>query len=120
MTARSKKLAHTSELLSSPGMAAFLESVRDKFDMIVVDLAPLIPVIDAKAFAPNVDGFVFVTEWGVTPSKTVQNVLATEPEIASKLVGVMLNKTDMSELPRYADAGTPERFREKYLSYYNE
>ncbi|TCV73662.1 polysaccharide biosynthesis tyrosine autokinase [Neorhizobium sp. S3-V5DH] len=120
MTTRSKQLAHTSELLASAGMSQFLESVKDAFDVIVVDLAPLIPVIDAKAFEPYVDGFVFVTEWGVTPTKAVQSVMRSEPQIASKTVGVILNKTEMSELHRYADPGAPERLRNNYLSYYKE
>lgn len=115
---RSTKLAHTSELLSSTGMMRLLDSAREAFDVIVIDLAPLVPVIDAKALEPRVDGFIFVAHWGVTPAKTVQNVLASEPQIASKVIGLVLNKTDMAELHRYADPGTPEQFREKYMSYY--
>ena len=118
VAARSKKLAHTSELLASPGMAQFLENVRETFDVIVVDLAPLVPVIDAKAFEPHVDGFIFVAKWGATPVKTVQNVLASEPQIASKVMGVVLNDTDMPQLSRYADPGAPEQFREQYMAYY--
>jgi polysaccharide biosynthesis transport protein len=120
MTTRSKQLAHTSELLASSGMSQFLESIKETFDVIVVDLAPLIPVIDAKAFEPYVDGFVFVTEWGKTPSKAVETVLRGEPQIASKTVGVILNKTEMSELHKYADPGAPERLRSSYVSYYKE
>ncbi len=120
MTTRSKQLAHTSELLASSGMSHFLESIKDTFDVIIVDLAPLIPVIDAKAFEPYVDGFVFVTEWGVTPAKAVQSVIRSEPQIASKTVGVILNKTEMSELHRYADPGAPERLHSSYVSYYKE
>jgi succinoglycan biosynthesis transport protein ExoP len=120
MTMRSRQLAHTSELLASTGMSQFLDGIRDTFDVIVVDLAPLIPVIDAKAFEPFVDGFIFVTEWGVTPVKAVQSVLRSEPQIASKTIGVILNKTEMSELKRYADAGAPERLHDSYSSYYRE
>lgn len=120
MTMRSRNLAHTSELLASSGMSQFLESIKETFDVIVVDLAPLIPVIDAKAFEPYVDGFVFVTEWGATPAKAVQSVLRSEPQIASKTVGVILNKTEMSELHKYADPGAPERLRSSYLSYYKD
>ena len=114
----STKLSHTSELLSSSGMAQLLDSARETFDVIVVDLAPLVPVIDAKAIEPQVDGFIFVTQWGVTPATTVQNVLAAEPQIASKVIGVVLNKTDMERLHRYADPGTPEQFRQRYMFYY--
>ncbi|RWX79314.1 polysaccharide biosynthesis tyrosine autokinase [Neorhizobium lilium] len=120
MTMRSRQLSHTSELLSSTGMSQFLDSIKDTFDVIIVDLAPLIPVIDAKAFEPYVDGFVFVTEWGVTPVKAVQSVMRSEPQIASKTIGVILNKTDMSSLRKYADPGAPERLAESYSSYYRE
>ncbi|SEH21331.1 Wzz/FepE/Etk N-terminal domain-containing protein [Rhizobium sp. NFR12] len=120
MTTRSRQLAHTSELLASTGMSQFLESIKDTFDVIIVDLAPLIPVIDAKAFEPYVDGFIFVTEWGVTPVKAVQSVLQSEPQIAAKTIGVILNKTEMGELRKYADPGAPERLHSSYSSYYKD
>lgn len=119
MTTR-RQVTHTSELLASTGMSQFLESIKETFDVIVVDLAPLIPVIDAKAFEPYADGFVFVTEWGVTPAKAVQSVLQSEPQIAAKTIGVILNKTDLAELHKYADPGAPERLRGNYMSYYRD
>ncbi len=120
MTMRNQQLAHTSELLASTGMNQFLESVKDTFDVIIVDLAPMIPVIDAKAFEPYVDGFVFVTEWGVTPVKAVQSVLRAEPQVAAKTIGVILNKTEMGELRKYADPGAPESLRATYHNYYKD
>jgi polysaccharide biosynthesis transport protein len=119
MTTR-RQVTHTSELLASTGMSQFLESIKETFDVIVVDLAPLIPVIDAKAFEPYADGFVFVTEWGATPAKAVQSVLQSEPQIAAKTIGVILNKTDLAELHKYADPGAPERLRGNYMSYYRD
>lgn len=114
------QLLHTSELLSSPGMQQLMENARKMFDYIVVDLAPLGPVIDAKAFAPQVDAFLLVTEWGATPTNLVRDILEQEPQINSRILGVILNKTDMSELPRYSDFGGTERYRQKYVSYYTE
>ncbi|MBB3424356.1 succinoglycan biosynthesis transport protein ExoP [Rhizobium sp. BK312] len=114
------QLLHTSELLSSQGMQHLMENARKMFDYIIVDLAPLGPVIDAKAFAPQVDAFLLVTEWGATPTNLVRHVLEQEPQINSRILGVILNKTDMSELPRYSDFGGTERYRQKYVSYYTE
>lgn len=111
-------LLHTSELLSSPGMLSLMENARKMFDYIIVDLAPLAPVIDAKAFAPQIDAFVYVAEWGETPIGMVKDLLEQEPQINSKVLGVILNKTDMSELIRYSDFGGSERYRQKYVSYY--
>ncbi|MBB5574533.1 MULTISPECIES: polysaccharide biosynthesis tyrosine autokinase [Rhizobium] len=113
-------LLHTSELLSSQGMLNLMDSARKMFDYIVVDLAPLAPVIDAKAFAPQVDAFLFVAEWGATPTNLVRDLLEQEPQINSRVLGVILNKTDMSELSRYSDFGGTERYRGKYTSYYTE
>ncbi|MBO9196201.1 polysaccharide biosynthesis tyrosine autokinase [Rhizobium sp. 16-449-1b] len=113
-------LMHTSELLASQGMFNLMENARKMFDYIVVDLAPLGPVIDAKAFAPQVDGFLFVTEWGATPTNLVRDVLNAEPQIKSKILGVILNKTDMAELGKFTNFGGTERYRHKYTSYYTE
>ncbi|MEK1894556.1 MAG: polysaccharide biosynthesis tyrosine autokinase [Rhizobium sp.] len=113
-------LMHTSELLASQGMFNLMENARKMFDYIVVDLAPLGPVIDAKAFAPQVDGFLFVTEWGSTPTSVVRDLLNAEPQIKSKILGVILNKTDMTELGKFTNFGGTERYRHKYVSYYTE
>ncbi len=113
-------LMHTSELLASQGMFNLMENARKMFDYIVVDLAPLGPVIDAKAFAPQVDGFLFVTEWGSTPTSVVRDLLNSEPQIKSKILGVILNKTDMTELSKFTNFGGTERYRHKYVSYYTE
>ncbi|RDJ10427.1 polysaccharide biosynthesis tyrosine autokinase [Rhizobium grahamii] len=113
-------LMHTSELLASQGMFNLMENARKMFDYIVVDLAPLGPVIDAKAFAPQVDGFLFVTEWGSTPTTLVRDLLNAEPQIKSKILGVILNKTDMTELGKFTNFGGTERYRHKYVSYYTD
>jgi succinoglycan biosynthesis transport protein ExoP len=113
-------LMHTSELLASQGMFNLMENARKMFDYIIVDLAPLGPVIDAKAFAPQVDGFLFVTEWGATPTNVVRDILNADPQIKSKTLGVILNKTDMTELGKFTSFGATERYRNKYASYYVE
>lgn len=115
-----KELFHTSELLSSQGMKALIDNARKMFEYVIVDLAPIAPVVDAKAFAPQVDGFLMVTEWGKTPVKMLRDILRLEPQIKSKILGVVLNKVDMSKIAKYSDFGASERYRAKYLSYYVE
>lgn len=114
------RLSHTSELLSGPGMRALIEEARTVYDYIVVDLPPLGPVVDAKAFAPQADGFVMVAEWGATPRALVRATLHAEPQITAKLLGVVLNKTDTNQLPRYGAFGGSEKYLDRYSSYYVE
>ncbi|WP_214472412.1 polysaccharide biosynthesis tyrosine autokinase [Mesorhizobium sp. dw_380] len=110
--------SHTSELLSSAGMRRFIENAKETFEYIVVDLPPLGPVVDAKAFAPLVDGFVLVTEWGRTPRAMVRSMLESEPYVANKIVGAVLNKVDLKKLAKYGSFGASEKFFDKYATYY--
>lgn len=119
IASRGNCFGQASDIFSLAGMGPLLGSLRDMFDVIVIDLPPLVPLIDAKALEPYADGFIFVTEWGSTPIKVVENVLTAEPQIAAKTLGLILNKTDMDQLHRYADPGAPERFRDQYASYYD-
>lgn len=114
------RLSHTSELLGSRGMHALLDEARGTFDYIIVDLPPLGPVVDAKAFAPLADGFVVVAEWGKTPRALVRSQLEAEPEIASKMLGIVLNKVNLKKLARYGAIGSSEKFLDRYASYYLE
>lgn len=113
VASRSSAMPHTSDLLASADMARLMETVNGRFDYVVVDLAPLMPAIDAKAFSPHVDSYILVAEWGETPVKLVQSLLDAEPAVAGKVAGVILNRTDMDSLPKYAEPGAPERFRSK-------
>ncbi|MEO9335922.1 polysaccharide biosynthesis tyrosine autokinase [Mesorhizobium sp. SB112] len=114
------RLTHTAELISGAGMRALLDDARNSFDYIVVDLPPMGPVVDAKAFAPLADGFVLVAEWGSTPRALVRSTLESEPGIEAKTLGVMLNKTDMKKLASYSAPGGSEQYIERYASYYTD
>ncbi len=114
------RLSHTSELISGPGMRNIIAEASKAYDYIVVDLPPLGPVVDAKAFAPLADAFVLVAEWGVTPRALVRATLEAEPQLASRLIGVILNKTDMKLLARYGGFGSTEQYLDRYMSYYSE
>jgi succinoglycan biosynthesis transport protein ExoP len=111
-------LAHTAEALSSPGMRQLMEDARKQFDYIVVDLPPLGPVVDAKAFAPLADGFIAVVEWGRTPRALVNDLLNSDPVIVGKMLGVVLNKVKLGELAKFGGFGGSEQFLTQYSSYY--
>jgi polysaccharide biosynthesis transport protein len=111
-------LSHTSELISGPGMRNLLAEARKSYDYIIVDLPPLGPVIDTKAFAPLADGFVLIAEWGETPRALVRAMLQGEPQISGRLLGMILNKTDLKKLARYGGFGSSEQYLDRYAAYY--
>jgi succinoglycan biosynthesis transport protein ExoP len=112
------RLSHTSELLSGPGMRGLIAEARKSYDFVVVDLPPMGPVVDAKAFAPLADGFVLIAQWGETPRALVRATLQGEPQVEAKLLGLILNKTDLKLLARYGGFGSAEQFLDRYSAYY--
>ena len=120
LPAGEQRPAHTSDLLSGPGMRRLIEEARRIFAYVIVDLPPLGPVIDAKAFEPMADGFIVVTEWGGTPRALLRSTLQAERRIAAKTIGMVLNKADMKKLVRYAPPDGAEAYIGRYAAYYGD
>lgn len=95
------RVPHTAEILRSDEMRVLFDRLRETYDYIIVDLTPLVPIIDVRATAGLVDYYVFVIEWGRTKVDLVERALKEAAGIYSKILGVVLNKVDPNELGRY-------------------
>jgi succinoglycan biosynthesis transport protein ExoP len=115
-----RRIPHSSELLASMGMAQLLATASQNFDYVVLDLPPLGPVVDARAIASRIDGFIFVVEWGRTARKVVRQTMENEPLIMEKCLGVILNKVDSDKMKLYREYGSSEYYSSRYSSYYHE
>ena len=116
---RRKHLSHTSEFLQSRAFDEFMAEARTRYDYIVVDLPPIGPVVDTKAVLPQLSKLVFVAEWGKTPRAIVRQTLQREPAIRSKIVGLVLNKVEFRDLPKFSDRDRPEAYLKAYSAYHN-
>ena len=114
------RLAHTAGLLTSPGMEKVLAWARSEFEYIVVDLPPIAPVVDVKAFAHMVDGFLLVIEWGRTVRRAVHAALAADPQVSERCLGAVLNKMDPEKLKLYQAYGSSEYYSGRYAAYYRD
>ena len=115
-----QRVPHSSELLTSAQMHRLLAEASGAFDYIIVDLPPLGPVVDARAMAGRIDGFVFVTEWGKTARRAVRNTIENEVQIRKKCLGVILNKVDTEKLKLYRAYGSSEYYHSRYTRYYHD
>ena len=109
------RIWHTAEMLSSNAMAALLEAARAEYDYIVIDLPPVVPVVDVRAVAPLIDGFVMVVEWGVTSRDVVKEAIAAVEPLSERMIGIVLNKASPAVLKRL------ESYKGRYYkSYYRD
>jgi succinoglycan biosynthesis transport protein ExoP len=95
------RLAHSNEILASEAFKRLIDGLRQTYDYVIVDLPPLAPVVDVRATMNVIDSYVYVVEWGKTRMNVVQHQLAAAPEVFDRLLGVVLNKANMSVLNRH-------------------
>ncbi|MFU8864489.1 MAG: GNVR domain-containing protein [Rhodobacterales bacterium] len=89
------------DIAASPAFRNVLNDARQHFDLMIIDLAPLGPVSDARALQPVMDGMVAVLEWGTIHKDHFRSTLSANPGLSQKLLGTVLNKTNMKTLKRY-------------------
>lgn len=110
-------IAHVGELLTAEPVHEMLREARQAYDHVVVDLAPLGPVVDARLLLRSLDQVVMVAEWGVTPKALLRRVIDADQALADRLAGVVLNRVDMAVLRDYVDGTSVEAYMGAYGEY---
>ncbi len=80
------------ELLSSPKMLTLLTELRDQFDLIIVDSAPVMGLADALLLSSVADGTLIVCSAGETPAETVKAATKRLAMTNSQMLGGILTK----------------------------
>jgi succinoglycan biosynthesis transport protein ExoP len=94
------RLVNSSDIMASRQMAALLGALRQRYEYIFIDLAPVLPVTDAKAVSHLLDTMVYVIEWGQTQRTAVQEAVFGVEIFKNKIVGAVLNRANPKVLKR--------------------
>jgi len=82
---------HPAELLGSASMRRVLDALRTRFDRILIDMPPAIPLADVQIVAPMVDGVLLIVRAGMTPKPAIEQALGGLDH--SKVLGLVLNES---------------------------
>jgi succinoglycan biosynthesis transport protein ExoP len=109
------RMVNSADVMASKAMADMLMVMRENYDYIIIDLAPVMPVTDAKAVSHLLDAMVYVIEWGRTTRSALQESMSSSESIQKKLLGAVLNRANPKMLKRI------EAYKgSHYNSYYVE
>lgn len=111
--------ADSFDVLSSKGMHELLAKQATLYDYIILDFAPLAPVVDVRAALSMVDGMLLVARWGATSLKILERAVKMSDGLSDKLFGVVLNRVDMKKLRKYDDLDSEYYQNSYYLKYRN-
>jgi capsular exopolysaccharide synthesis family protein len=79
------------ELLGSGAMRRVLDALRSRFDRVIIDTPPALPLADVGVLAPLTDGVVLIVRAAVTAKPLVERALAAFDH--GRLIGLVLNGT---------------------------
>lgn len=80
------------EILKSPRLGLLLEEARRRYDTVVIDTPPLVPIPDSRILAKWVDGFLLVVAAHRTPRRLLGEALALMDP--AQVIGIVLNGDD--------------------------
>ena len=100
------RVPNSAELLGSSNFAKLIPALKDVFDYIIVDTAPLGQVIDCAVIAQYLDGVVMVVDATKNSYKLERRVRNQLQKAGGKVLGVVLNQVDYKDKLGYYGYGT--------------
>jgi capsular exopolysaccharide synthesis family protein len=85
-----------SELLGSGEIGKVLEDARERFDLVLVDNAPALPVADAIIVGTYCDGIIGVLRAGRTSRKALRRFVQSLARNRIHIFGIVIEAVDMS------------------------
>lgn len=73
----------TDQLLGSSAFELLLEECKKTFEIVIIDTAPLLPVVDSRYIAPHSDAIVMVVRWATTNQSDLRAALQGLSEAAA-------------------------------------
>ena len=79
------------ELLGSQRMAALLEAMAERWEMVVIDTPPVVGLADASVVAARADGTLLVVSVGLTSREEAQLARRQLQQVGARVLGLVLN-----------------------------
>lgn len=103
---------NVSKALYSPRLRTILETLAQRYDMVIVDAPPILSVADTRIVASLTDAVILVLRSGVTQRDAAVEAYQLIQEDGLSLLGTVLTDYDLSSDRRrqyYYDYGDPSR-----------
>lgn len=105
------------DLLAPAIVKALLAELKDRFDFIVIDTAPVLGIADARAVASQADAVVLLARWGRTTFRAADAALDLLIGVQAKVMGVALTVIDIR---KFGSTGQDDvyGYHKKFKGYY--
>lgn len=95
------RVPNPAELLGNNRFKKLIPALKDAFDYVIVDAAPVGQVIDCAIIAPELDGVLMVVDTTHNSYKLERRMKAQLEKSGGKILGVVLNRVDFKDKSGY-------------------
>lgn len=107
----------TGGLLVGAEMDALIEQLRARFDLILFDAPPILPIADTRTLAMKADAVVMMARWRSTADHAIRAALRMLPHRHVPIAGIVLTQVDVRKQAKFG-YGDGAFYYEKYRHYY--
>lgn len=113
-------LTKNSHLAKSPfasaAMDRFLEDLKARFDLVILDTPPLLPVVDTRVLAQKVDALALLVRWRTTPIRAVRTAIHELEAVNAPITGIALTLVNLAS----RSYGYGNYYNKDFKKYYLE
>src|SRR6267143_6752139 len=94
------------ELMFSERIVDVFNHLRHRYELIIIDSPPLVPLVDGRALAELADRIILALAWDQTPREVLSHAISLLAPVHDRILGTVLTRVDLRRL----------RFYDYYLS----
>ena len=105
------------DVFGGPAMDELLTELRQRYDFIILDTAPLLALADTRTLAAKCDAVVLLCRWRKTPQDAIKSALRLLQSAGAPMAGVALTRVDVRKQSAHGYGDSTYYYREAQEYY---
>ncbi len=107
------------DLFQLPVMDRLMDVLKSRYDLIILDTAPVLAVADTRVLARKADAVAMLVRWRKTQRNAALNAIRLLEDTGVRVAGVILTQIDIRQQTKYG-YGDSGYYYKQYKKYYTE
>jgi capsular exopolysaccharide synthesis family protein len=94
------------------------DMLRERFDIILIDTAPLLPLAESRVVASHADTVVLLARWHETSRAAIADAVRLIQSVDVPIAGLALSNVDLKQLGSFGYSARTYNYQAAYAGYY--
>lgn len=94
----------TADLFCSASFTTFMHKMRERYDYIIIDAPPVLPVPDGRILAQHADAVVYSVRWNKTPHDLIMAGRRELDNVHAPITGLVMSQVDLRKMRKLGGA----------------